>query len=82
MRAKSGYKDQKPGPERWDSRRKAYTTVGRALHRYFLLRTVRKNRQPSEEEANNECDGTCPLCWPPEATEAELLERLRRALER
>lgn len=70
MRAKTGYKSQKAGHEHWNARRHAYTTVGRYLRRYFLTRTVRKNRFPSDEEERNDCDGTCPFCWP-EALAAE-----------
>lgn len=68
MKAKKGYKDQKPGPERWDARRKRYTVIGKALHRYFLLRTTRKNK-PEEEDLR--CDGTCPFCMPPEDPQKE-----------
>jgi len=64
MRAKTGYRQQKPGREHWDERRQAYTTVGRHLHRYFLMRTVRKTRTPNVQEEQNECDGTCPFWWP------------------
>jgi len=64
MRAKTGYKKQKTNPEHWNERRHAYTSIGRYLHRYFLTRTVRRNRFPTEEEGTQACDGTCPLCWP------------------
>ena len=70
MKAKSGYK------------RKPADGTGRWLHRYFLLRTVRKNRLPSEEEEDNRCDGTCGLCMPQSEIELDLRQRLRRALER
>lgn len=72
MRAKNGYKFYK--------RRSPY--IGRMLHRYFLTRTVRRNRKPGPDDIGRDwCDDSCPLCTPEVAkVDALLLDALQRKL--